>query len=127
MPVNSAPTFSVGEGKFLTDLGSSNDRGTSVTLQPDGKILVAGHTFSGGTLDFALVRYNADGSLDTTFDVDGKVSTPVLFGDDTARTVLMQADGKIVVAGTAQVGSQTVFAVVRYNSNGSLDTSFDGD
>ncbi|MCP4183640.1 MAG: DUF4347 domain-containing protein, partial [Hyphomicrobiales bacterium] len=67
---NEAPSFSgAGDGIVTTDFGSSNDYGRSVTVQSDGKILVAGASNTGGSdNDFALTRYNADGSLDTPFD-----------------------------------------------------------
>ena len=69
--------------------------------------------------DFAVVRYNPDGSLDTSFGGTGIVGTPVGTGYDVATSVAIQADGKIVVAGNG-------FAVVRYNTDGTLDTSFNG-
>ena len=68
-------------------------------MQPDGKIVAAGHAIIGSTADFALVRYNLDGSLDTTFDTDGKVTTAFGSGNDTAFAVALQPDGKIVAAG----------------------------
>ncbi|KQT13097.1 hypothetical protein ASG40_19865 [Methylobacterium sp. Leaf399] len=121
--------FGVG-GKVLTPVGTgtSSDIGNSVTVQADGKIVVAGYGIgSGGNNDFAVVRYNADGGLDTGFGVGGKVLTPVGAGTSTdiGNSVTVQADGKIVVAGYGiGSGSGTDFAVVRYNSDGSLDTSF---
>ncbi len=115
-----------GDGRVNTAVGSNYTYGKSVTLQSDGKILVAGHTSSGGGDDFALVRYNADGSLDTTFSGDGKVTTSLGASSDTANSVTVQADGKILVAGSS-VGATTDFGLVRYNANGSLDTTFDGD
>ena len=59
----------------LTSIGTNSDYGYSVVVQPDGKILVAGQSFNGNSWDYALVRYNTDGSLDTTFDGDGKLTT----------------------------------------------------
>ena len=114
-------------GKVTTPIGMSSDRGYSVTIQPDGKIVVAGQSWNGSNYDFALTRYNSDGSLDTTFDGDGKVTTAVGNSDDEARGLAIQSDGKIVVAGYAYNGSNYDFALTRYNSNGSLDTTFDGD
>jgi len=109
-------TFGTG-GKVTTDL-SDTDYGNATAVQPDGKIIVVGEASN----DFGLARYNSDGSLDTSFDSDGKVITDL--GDSAqANAVALQADGKIVVAGT----SGNDFAVVRYNSDGSLDTSFDTD
>jgi len=115
-----------GDGKVTTDIGPYPDVAQSVAIQPDGKIVTAG-TSSGSTYsNIALVRYNADGSLDTSFDGDGKVTT--LIGTSAeANSVAIQSDGKIVAAGTSITQSNNYFAVVRYNPNGTLDTTFDGD
>jgi uncharacterized delta-60 repeat protein len=111
-----------GDGTATTDFGGS-DIANGVAIQPDGKIVAAGSTFSGGVLSFALARYNPDGSLDTTFDTDGRVTTD--FGlSAVANDVAIQTDGKIVAAG---FGPGLQFALVRYNPNGSLDSTFDGD
>jgi len=114
------------DGKVTTDIGSSSsDSAVSVVLQSDGKIVVVGISDSGGSSDFALVRYNVDGSLDTTFDNDGKVTTDIgSTSSDSAESVVLQSDGKIVVAGNSYSGGQSDFALVRYNSNGTLDTTF---
>ncbi|WP_374682213.1 DUF4347 domain-containing protein, partial [Accumulibacter sp.] len=113
-----------GTGKVLTDLGTnSSDIGYQLTLQPDGKILLAGWSDAGGTNDFALVRYNADGTLDTTFNNTGKVTTAIGTDSDLGLSVTVQADGKILVAGQSNTAGGN-FAVVRYNANGSLDTGF---
>lgn len=115
-----------GDGKVLTPVGAKNDFAYSVAIQPDGKIVVAGISNNGTNDDFAVIRYKANGSLDTTFDVDGKLTTAIGGGNDVANTVLIQSDGKIVVAGTAVV-SNIDFAIARYNTDGSLDTTFDTD
>jgi len=78
---NLDPTFDT-DGKVTTDFGSSNDFAEAIAVQPDGKIVVAGYAFVGSANDFALVRYNTDGSLDTTFDTDGKVTTAFGSFDD---------------------------------------------
>ena len=111
--INDSPTFDTGDGKVTTDFGSGNDYGRSVTVQSDGKILVAGTTNS----EFTLTRYNADGSLDTTFDGDGKVTTDVSSGSDSGYSVTVQSDGRILVAGYSTDGYRD-FALVRYNVNG---------
>ncbi len=89
-----------------------------VALQADGKIVAAGRFFG----DFALARYHPDGSIDPTFGRDGTVVTD--FGDpflsDEANAVAVQTDGKIIAAGSAAGG----IGIARYNSDGSLDTSF---
>ncbi len=110
------------DGKVITDLGAGSDSAQSLAIQTDGKIVAAGTSND----DFAVVRYNGDGSLDTTFDGDGKVRTPIGTSGDYASSVAIQTDGKIVTAGYTYNGDFD-FAVARYNTNGSLDTSFDSD
>lgn len=107
------------DGKVTTSFSSNYDYGYSVTLQADGKILVAGS----GNGDFALARYNTDGSLDTSFDNDGKVITDFGIESGSGQSVTLQKDGKILVAGS----NNGDFAIARYNTDGSLDISFDGD
>jgi uncharacterized delta-60 repeat protein len=115
------PTFS-GDGKQTTDFGFGSGSAEAIVRQPDGKIIAAGST-PGGDFRLALARYNPNGSLDTSFSGDGKQTTD--FGSfDQANGVALQADGKIVVVGFTGGGD---FALARYNSNGSLDTSFSGD
>src|SRR6266542_2209334 len=90
------PTFGAG-GKVLTDLGGAGryDGAYAVAVEPDGKILAAGFSDAGGSTDFALVRYNNDGSLDGRFGGGGKVLTDVSGrgSEDDARAVAVQADG----------------------------------
>ena len=125
---NSAPTFTVGDGKVTTAVGTSNANGQSITIQSNGKILVAGSAHDGAYFHFALVRYNTDGSLDITFDGDGKVTTAIGTSSDSGQSVTLQSDGKILVTGSAYNASgNSDFALVRYNTDGSLDTTFDGD
>ncbi len=115
------------DGKVTTDVGG-NDQLWDAALQADGKIVAVGNVFAGpGGSDLALVRYNTDGSLDTTFDTDGKVTTDFAGGSEQAKTVALQADGKIVAAGDSSTGSDLDFALARYNTDGSLDTTFNGD
>jgi uncharacterized delta-60 repeat protein len=125
-PNGSLDTSFNGTGKVITPVGTSSSAAESVTIQTDGKIVVAGISRNGmNREDFTVVRYNPNGSLDTTFNGTGKVMTPVsLF--DFARSVAIQTDGRIVVAGHVSDGTTLFFGVVRYNSNGSLDTSFGG-
>ena len=131
LPVNGAPTFAPaapGTGKLVTDIGSAtDDKGYSVTVQSDGKIVVAGTSNSGGNYDFAVVRYHANGTLDTSFNGTGTLLTNIGgVSIDQGNSVTVQADGKIVVAGYSTSGGSNNFAVVRYNANGSLDTGFNG-
>ncbi|TAL41378.1 MAG: hypothetical protein EPN89_19110 [Methylovulum sp.] len=119
-----------GDGKVTTVIGSF-DVATSLIVQPDGKLVVAGYSINAGRYDFTLVRYNANGSLDNDFDGDGKVSTSLSAWHDMAFSVIAQLDGKLVVAGSSLTNTTyTAYvdvALVRYNTDGSLDTSFDGD
>jgi len=122
-----------GDGLMATDLGSSLDYAWDAELQPDGKIILAGYTSNGKDTDFALVRYNRDGSLDSTFGSKGVVTTDLGGADDFALASALQADGKIILVGAewdslAKGGAGARrFALVRYNPDGSLDFSFDGD
>ncbi|HSC09206.1 MAG TPA: delta-60 repeat domain-containing protein, partial [Steroidobacteraceae bacterium] len=100
------------------------DRAQAQAIQADGRIIAVGSAFNGSDDDFALTRYNGDGSLDTTFGAGGKVMTDFANGGDGAMAVTVQGDGAIVVAGHAQQGAGTVFAIVRYHSDGSLDDGF---
>jgi uncharacterized delta-60 repeat protein len=104
-----------GTGTVTTSIGSSNDDGNSVAIQGDGKIVVAGYSGFFNSRDFAAVRYNSDGSLDTSFNGTGIVTTSIgSSGEDEGYSVAIQSDGKIVVAGFSNNGSNHDFAVVRY-------------
>ncbi len=113
-------------GNVSTDIGSSsNDEAKAIAIQSDQKVLVAGTSFISGTYDFAVVRYNSNGTLDTSFGTAGKVTTDVgVASADYLNAMVVQADGKILVSGEIYFGGVFDFAVVRYNSNGTLDTSF---
>jgi uncharacterized delta-60 repeat protein len=116
-----------GDGKVTTDFTPHSDVVFSARLQADGRIVAVGGASTGVKPKFALARYNTDGSLDTTFGGDGRVTTdfvPGTHGDDDAYSVDLQADGKIVAAGQAGRNFSTKFALARYNTDGSLDTSF---
>ena len=127
------PSFGVAGKADTTERGNAStafggDR-SGMALQADGKIVMVGGTFT----DFILARFNADGSLDTGFGVDGKVRTDMGSGLklEEALAVAVQSDGRIVVAGHTSIPAQPpapqlppTFAIARYNSDGSLDTSF---
>jgi uncharacterized delta-60 repeat protein len=108
------------DGWLTTDFGSDEDFGYAVMRQADGKIVVAGSSAG----DFALARYNLDGSLDTDFDLDGKVTTDFFGGSDAGNAIALAPDGKILVAGSAMYLGTYDFALARYNLDGSLDASF---
>ena len=114
------------DGKVTTPIGS-DDYAYGVAIQPDGKIVVSGRAKINNQRDYAVVRYNSDGSLDNTFDSDGKVTTPIGSGEDWGSSVALLSDGKILVSGYSENGSSGDFAIVRYNSDGSLDDGFSSD
>jgi uncharacterized delta-60 repeat protein len=121
-------------GKVVADLFGQLEVATAVALQSDGKIVVAGYTAPltapAARSDFALARYNADGTFDTSFGNNGKVMTDFdATHQDQAKAVAIQSDGKIIAAGfTSFLGSDDntdyAFALARYNPDGTLDPSF---
>ena len=118
------PSFGPGSnGKVTTPLGDSGGA-NALALQPDGKIVAAGAVPVASNWDFALVRYNSDGSLDTSFNGTGEVTTPIGPSEDSAYTIVAQPDGKLVAAGYAASGASAEFALARYNPDGKLDPGF---
>jgi uncharacterized delta-60 repeat protein len=117
-----------GTGKVTTAIGTIDDEAFALVLQPDGKLVAAGYSYTGAatTYDFALVRYNANGSLDTSFGGTGKVTTAVSPANESIAAIVLQPDGKLVAAGSANNGTNDDFAVARYKSDGTLDKTFGG-
>lgn len=115
------------DGGVLLDIGAgTQDFATSVAVQPDGKILVAGYTNLGGTNDFLLLRFNADGTPDTFFGANGRAPLANFSGDDRANAIVLMSDGRILLGGSWDGGSSD-FALARYNKDGTFDTTFSGD
>src|ERR1051325_4639214 len=96
---------------------------TSLAIDPAGKIVAAGGSVTGSTFEFALFRFNVDGSPDSSFDGDGIVRAPSL---QWAKSIVIQYDGKIVAAGFGHGPGNSDLALARYNANGSLDNTFGG-
>jgi uncharacterized delta-60 repeat protein len=123
-------SFGGGTGLVVTDIaGGSDDRNVSaMALQADGKILVAGFTSNPMTADYVVLRYNPDGSLDTSFNGTGKRVIDVSGSADYLADIKVQADGKIVLVGNSFVHSVGNFDIVvmRLNPDGSLDGTFAG-
>ena len=119
------PTFSSG-GEAIAHFGYGNDSVQALAVQSDGKIVLAGYALRGTDTDFAIVRLNANGSRDTSFGTNGRVTVDVAAvagspGDnDYAYAVSIDGNGKILVAGKAKIGTDYDFAIVRLNANGSL-------
>ena len=136
------PTFGNGAGYVTTSLSNYDDCVNSVLIQPDGKILAAGSDYAGSKKVappevFAVVRYNADGSLDASFgsggqavaDFPGQLLNGWRYSRSFASALYPQAgtvnDGKIVlVGGHATNGNGALFALARFNTNGALDATF---
>jgi uncharacterized delta-60 repeat protein len=107
-------------GQVVTDLFGGDDYVLAVAKQVDGRLIIAGEINAAAEGDFGLVRYHQDGSLDTSFGRDGLTTTDFPGGDDGAGALVLQPDGKILVAGRAT----REFAVARYLPDGSLDQTF---
>lgn len=115
------PTFGQG-GIVTTDFGA-NSAAYGLVLQPDGRLVAAGYARQTGSVEkFALARYETDGDLDPSFGGDGKVMTPIGSYGGYAWDLARQPDGKLVAA-----GSTSVFALARYNRDGTLDRTFGRD
>jgi uncharacterized delta-60 repeat protein len=120
------PTFD-DDGLALTDFqqGGNEDQAHGVAIQKDGRIVVAGYSNDGsGIPDFALARYLKDGTLDSSFDDDGRVTTDQFGVAQVANALAILKDGRILVAGAAEDPGGIVFGLARYLKDGSLDSTF---
>lgn len=130
---DSTPGDSFGTGgKAQTGFFEFNSHASSMALQPDGKLLVAGTAYTGYSSfknQFAIARYNSDGSLDSSFGNDGKVTTSVSGHSDSIRRIFLKPDGKIMAVGSSLIPLDDTpyppvslyLSMARYNSDGSLD------
>ncbi|MDW8312412.1 MAG: hypothetical protein RMK02_06710 [Burkholderiales bacterium] len=117
-------------GKTIFPVGTSGDNVNAIAVQPDGRIVLAGHCYIGSSFKFCLARLNTDGTLDDTFDGpsgtgNGKFDFPI-GQNDYATALALAPDGKIIVAGYCDVVISADFCLARLNPDGSLDTTFDG-
>ncbi|MDD2465124.1 MAG: delta-60 repeat domain-containing protein [Desulfobulbus sp.] len=115
-------------GRVAIELGQRNG-GHALLAQPDGKVVIAGSSsgMQGGAMNFALLRLDQNGSLDTSFNHEGSVITSLVAGDDEALALGRLADGRIVVGGYSFNGTDRDFALACYRANGTLDYSFGAD
>ncbi|MEW6130018.1 MAG: hypothetical protein AB1757_23485 [Acidobacteriota bacterium] len=115
-------------GLVVTDFFGNVDGAFAADILPSGKIVAAGTALRNSdrdSADFALIRYNPDGSLDNSFGINGKATADFAYRADLAYALLLQPDGKAIALGSARVSLFTkYFAVARFNPNGSLDTGF---
>jgi len=117
------PTFN-GTGYTDVSFGTPQDRGYSIGLQPDGKILVGGSSGNAAQL-FTVARLNSSGSIDSTFGDNGKVQVPFFGTESAVCSILVQPDGKILLGGfTVHNPFGQDYALVRLLSTGAIDTSF---
>lgn len=121
--INDAPEFANDDGIVTSAPTGGTDEAREILVQDDGKLIAVGDNNTLGT-GIALVRYNPDGTLDTTFGTSGFVSTDAQAGVELGNAALLQADGKIVVVGAGSDGSNYGSTIYRYDTDGSLDSSF---
>lgn len=122
------PTFGNG-GIVTTTIGGNYQWGLGIALQPDDKIVVVGEHGVDNLISFAVLRYTVTGTLDSTFNNSGFITTAIGTHYNSAWSVAVQPDGKIVVVGPSQTGvfpGDDVFSVVRYTVTGTYDSTFNG-
>jgi len=110
-------------GRIAVELGVKNS-GHAVVVQPDGRIVVGGSSSQGGALNFSLIRFNQDGSLDTSFNGEGSVVTSIAAGDAEILALGLLSDGRIVAAGYSHNGADRDFTMACYLQDGRLDRAF---
>jgi uncharacterized delta-60 repeat protein len=126
-PDGSLDRLSDGTGIVTTPIGPGDDAAAAVAVQSDGKVVAVGRTFNGANNDdVAVVRYDRDGSLDGTFGTGGTVRYDFAFNHDpdAAAAVAVQADGKVLVAGTTGPAGRPGFLLLRLNPDGTRDPDF---
>ena len=122
------PNFGTG-GTVTMDFNGSTDRAYAVAVQPDGKIVVAGHATNAARtgIDIALARYTSDGSLDPSFGTAGRVTTAIPGAASFGFAATLDHQGRIVLAARVSAGGGDEIGVARYGADGALDQSFDDD
>ncbi|MEI7801624.1 MAG: T9SS type A sorting domain-containing protein [Bacteroidota bacterium] len=116
-----------GDGKVIATMGTAFSEAWTCIIQPDQKIIAGGMCENSTDYDFAMVRYNTDGTPDNSFGTSGIVITDPEGYDEEIYSLAVQSDGKIVAAGYANNDSNDDFAVVRYKPNGTPDSTFDSN
>lgn len=125
-PVSAVTRLDAGfglNGRVAVELGANNS-GHAVLVQPDGKIVVAGSSSKGNALNFSLLRFNPNGSLDATFNGDGSVITSLSPGNDEALALGLLSNGRIIAAGYMHNGKDRDLAMICYRRDGTLDPTF---
>ena len=119
------PAFGGGDGYVTIDFGG-DDSGSGIAIDLNGDIAIAGSSHTAGS-DFAVAKLDSSGSLDSSFDGDGLVTTDINGGGDAAAAAVFDSDHRIVAVGAGAGASNRDFALARYDTDGGLDGSFDGD
>lgn len=119
------PTF--GNDGILIDDTNYNEYANSMAIQKDNKILVCSSVDNGQNRDFGLVRYNQDGLLDTDFGTNGRIFTDFFQITNSAHSISLQEDGKIILGGFVVSSPNANYAIARYDTIGNLDKSFGGN
>lgn len=118
------------DGTLIFNFTEGGNGASSMVLQPDGKIVIGGGAITDVFTDFALVRFNMNGTVDTTFGDMGIVSTSIGPFNDFCHNLALQEDGKIVAIGHTylnSIGSETICALARYLPDGNPDPDFGDD
>jgi uncharacterized delta-60 repeat protein len=111
-------------GMVVTEISDQKEIGESVAIQPDGKIVVVGTTQHDPGPDIVLARYDKYGQPDFHFGDAGIVITNINPGPDIGKSLIIQPDGKIIIAGFTYIKDNFFMTLIRYNSNGNLDSTF---
>ncbi|QSS96901.1 T9SS type A sorting domain-containing protein [Psychroflexus sp. ALD_RP9] len=117
-------------GKIITDIPNYNGLGIiGLHELSNGKIIAVGESSSSSeSRNVTLIRYNSDGSLDTTFANNGFITIDIDSGsEDIPRSMFVQNDGKILIAGSIVTGGEFYFLSLRFDTDGTLDSSYSGD
>jgi len=123
-PNGSLDTNFGNRGIVIAQTPAYNNGGISLAVQTDGKIVGAASVNNDPNYDFAVFRFNTNGSPDLGFGTNGLVVTPVTNQNDVVRDLVLQPDGKILVVGQSKPYTMSDVTIVRYNPNGSLDATF---
>lgn len=114
-----------GPGRSLVGVGVGEDFARGIVWMPIGRIVVGGYSRqANNNFDFFAARFNSEGQLDTSFSTDGVATADFGSNQDLANSVAVQRDGRIVVAGATRAGAIGVFAMARWNVDGTLDSFF---
>lgn len=111
-------------GIVQVNFGNDSIFPKSIALQQDGKIVVGADIISAQNRDFIVSRFNADGSVDNTFGINGIIVSDFINSKDYLKKILIQNDGKILIGGNSMVAGFQKYSFIRLNTDGSLDFTF---